>query len=133
MKRQEDDEVDLAALRESEAEFRAAFESAPDAPGPAADLLDVAFDGEVILWRGPAPYYFVRLPGEPAAAVHGVSRIATYGWGCIPVSARIGDSEFGTALFPKDGGYLLPIKAVVRKAEQLEQGDVVPVRMVIRS
>ena len=62
-----------------------------------------------------------------------MSRIATYGWGCIPVSARIGDSEFGTALFPKDGGYLLPIKAVVRKAEHLEQGDVVPVRMVIRT
>ena len=137
MKRQDDDEADLAALRESEAEFRAAFEAAPDAlpdaPGPAADLLDVAFSGEVVFWRGPSPYYFVRLPGEQAAAVHAVSRMATYGWGCIPVSARIGDSDFGTALFPKDGGYLLPIKAVVRKAEQLEQGDVVPVRMVIRS
>ncbi len=137
MKRQDEEEADLAAVRESEAEFRAAFEAlpdgAPEAPASAADPLDLAFRGEVVFWRGPAPFYFVRLPGDPAAAVHAVSRIATYGWGCIPVSARIGDSEFGTALFPKDGGYLLPIKAVVRKAEHLEQGDVVPVRMVIRT
>jgi hypothetical protein len=133
MTRPEDGEADLAALREAEAEFRAAFEAVGDVASPATDLVDVAFSGEVIVWRGPAPYYFVRLPDQPAAAVHAVSRVATYGWGCIPVSARIGDSEFGTALFPKDGGYLLPIKAVVRKAEQLEQGDVVPVQLVIRT
>ena len=132
MKRDDVGEADLAALRESEAEFRAAFEAAPEAAAPTASLVDVAFDGEVIVWRGPAPYYFVRLPGQPAAAVHAVASLATYGWGCIPVDARIRDTEFGTALIPKDGGYLLPIKAVVRKAERLEQGDVVPVRMFIR-
>ena len=36
--------------------------------------------------------------------------MATYGWGVIPVVARIGDVEFETSLFPKDGGYLLPLK-----------------------
>ena len=44
-----------------------------------------------------------------------------------------GGTEFGTALIPKDGGYLLPVKAVVRKAERLEQGDTVPVEMAIRT
>ena len=82
----------------------------------------MAFSGEVIFWRGPAPFYFVGCPDEPAAAVHAVSHIATYGWGCIPVSARIRDTEFGTALIPKDGGYLLPLKAVVRKAEAAGAG-----------
>ncbi len=133
MERHDDGEADIAALRESEAEFRSAFEAAPDVEAPAADILDVAFSGEVIVWRGPAPFYFVRLPDEPAAAVHAVSRIASYGWGCIPVSARIGDTDVGTALIPKDGGYLLPVKAVARKAEGLEQGDTVQVRMVIRT
>jgi hypothetical protein len=89
--------------------------------------------GEVIAWRGPAPFYFVKLPGEPAAAVHAVSHVASYGWGCIPVSARIRDTEFGTALIPKDGGYLLPVKAAVRKAERLEPGDTVAVQMSIRT
>jgi hypothetical protein len=135
MEREDHGEGDLAALRESEAEFRAAFEPAPDAasdvPGPAAGLVDVAFSGEVIVWRGPAPFYFVRLPDEPAAAVHAVSHVASYGWGCIPVGARIRDTQFGTALIPRDGGYLLPLKAVVRNAEGLEQGDTVQVRMVI--
>ena len=133
MERHDDGEADIAALRESEAEFRAAFEAAPDAAGPSGDILDVTFSGEVIFWRGPAPFYFVRVPDEPAAAVKAVSRIASYGWGCIPVSARIGDTDVGTALIPKDGGYLLPVKAVARKAEGLEQGDTVPVRMIIRT
>ena len=133
MERHEDGEADIAALRESEAEFRAAFEAAPEVAAPAPDILDVAFTGEVIFWHGPAPFYFVRVPDEPAAAVHAVSGIASYGWGCIRVSARIGDTDVGTALIPKNGGYLLPVKAVVRKAEGLEQGDTVPVRMVIRT
>src|SRR5689334_8549531 len=108
MRREHDEagEADLAALREAEAEFRAAFEAAPDLVPSTSNLVDVAFDGEVIVWRGPAPYYFVRLPAQPAAAVHAVSGIATYGWGCIPVDARIRDTEFGTALIPREGGYM---------------------------
>ena len=34
-----------------------------------------------------------------------VANQLTYGWGCIPVQATIGDTDFDTALFPKDGGF----------------------------
>jgi hypothetical protein len=37
----------------------------------------------------------------------------------IPVQARIGETEWRTSLWLKDGGYLLPIRADVRKAEGL--------------
>jgi hypothetical protein len=47
----------------------------------------------------------------------------------IPVTARIGKTEWKTSLFPKDGRYILPVKASVRKAESLEEGASVAVRL----
>jgi hypothetical protein len=58
--------------------------------------------------------------------------MATYGWGVIPVVARIGDTDFETSLFPKDGGYLLPLKDAVRKPEGIRTGDEVTVEMTVR-
>jgi hypothetical protein len=50
----------------------------------------------------------------------------------IPVHVRIGKTGWQTSLFPKDGLYLVPIKASVRKAEELEEGDEVSVRLEVR-
>jgi hypothetical protein len=44
---------------------------------------------------------------------------------------RIGKTEFQTSLFPKDDRYLVPIKASVRKAENLGEGDRVTVRLEV--
>jgi hypothetical protein len=44
---------------------------------------------------------------------------------------QIGASEWATSLFPKDGGYVLPVKASVRTSERLEQGDPVTVRLTV--
>ncbi|MCB0026013.1 MAG: DUF1905 domain-containing protein, partial [Caldilinea sp.] len=41
----------------------------------------------------------------------------------------IGKSTWTTSLFPKDGRYILPIKTSVRKAEGLDEGDTVHVRL----
>src|SRR5436190_756221 len=71
------------------------------------------FAGRIIEWRGPAPYYYVPVPEPEAADIHEVAAVATYGWGVIPVEARIGEVTFTTSLFPKDGGYLLPLKDAV--------------------
>ncbi|MFJ8105720.1 DUF1905 domain-containing protein [Streptomyces sp. NPDC096132] len=94
--------------------------------------MELDFTGSVIEWRGPAPYYFVRVPDEEATDIQEVAAMATYGWGVIPVEARIGEVVFETSLFPKDGGYLLPLKAAVRKPEGLSAGDEVTVGMTVR-
>ena len=52
-------------------------------------------------------------------------------WGCIPVEVRLRSSVWRTSLFPKDGRYLMPIKAVVRRAERLAQGDLVEVDLLV--
>ena len=91
--------------------------------------MNLEFDGSIIFWRGPAPFYFVPVPAEQSDALKAISEFVTYGWGVIPVQARIGQTSWKTSLFPKDGLYLVPVKASVRKAEDLEQGDIVSVRL----
>ncbi len=87
----------------------------------------VEFSGTLWFWKGPAPWYFVTVPDEQCRDLQAASRLVTYGWGMIPVRARVGGTEFRTSLFPKDDRYLLPIKASVRRTERLEEGDEVVV------
>lgn len=94
--------------------------------------MELFFTGRVIEWRGPSPYYFVTVPDEQCADIREVAVMATYGWGVIPVEARIGGSAFTTSLFPRDGSYLLPLKTAVRKPQGLSAGDDVTVEMTIR-
>jgi len=90
------------------------------------------FAGTVIEWRGPSPYYFVPVPAEESADIGEVAAMATYGWGVIPVLARIGETDFETSLFPKDGGYLLPLKDAVRKPQGITAGQNVTVGLTVR-
>ena len=94
--------------------------------------MELTFAGRVVEWRGPAPYYFVPLPEEESTAIHEVAAMASYGWGVIPVEASIDELDFETSLFPKDGGYLLPLKDAVRRPLGLATDDQVDVRMTIR-
>ena len=91
--------------------------------------MDFEFSGEVFQWRGPAPYYYVALPEQDSADLKEASSLLTYGWGVIPVVVRIGETEWETSLFPRDGLYLVPLKDKVRRAEGIGDGDVVQVRM----
>jgi hypothetical protein len=87
------------------------------------------FSGEIIEWRGPAPFYFVTVPDEQSADIEAVASTITYGWGAIPVRARIGTTDFTTSLFPKDERYLVPVKDAVRRAEGVGLGDTVTVHL----
>ena len=92
--------------------------------------MDLEFSGEVWEWRGPAPYYFVTVPDDEAQALHDVAHVS-YGWGMIPVAVQIGRTRWTTSLWPKDGEYVVPVKAQVRKAEKLDVGDEVTVRLTL--
>ncbi|HEV3268974.1 MAG TPA: DUF1905 domain-containing protein [Acidimicrobiales bacterium] len=89
------------------------------------------FSGEIWFWRGPSPFHFVTVPDEESAELHAVSSLLSYGWGVIPVTARVGETNWKTSLFPKDGGYLVPIKSVVREVERLELGDTVQIVLTL--
>ncbi|MET7705434.1 DUF1905 domain-containing protein [Micromonospora sp. NPDC005189] len=86
--------------------------------------MEWAFDGEIIEWRGPAPYFFVAMPESDSAELKEATRSLAY-WGQVPVHVVIGGTEFRTALFPRQGRYLVPLKDAVRKAQGISEGDVV--------
>jgi len=94
--------------------------------------MQIEFNGEIWYWHGPSPFYFVTVPAEQSEALKVISGLVTYGWGMIPVSARIGNTQWKTSLFAKDGRYIVPIKASVRESENLAEGDNVTVRLEVR-
>ena len=89
------------------------------------------FSGEMFNWRGPAPHYFVFLPVVISEEIKVLAKSFSYGWGAIAVAVKIGNSSWETAIFPKDGRYLVPIKKVIRFAEQLEVGEQVEIELEI--
>lgn len=76
--------------------------------------MDFEFDGEVVEWRGPAPFWFLRVPAEESEDIKLAAKGLEY-WGQVPVTVRINDEVFTTALFPRDGCYLVPLKVAARR------------------
>lgn len=93
--------------------------------------MNIEFDDKIWYWRGPAPWYFVTVPPEECQELKAVLKLVTYGWGMIPVNAQIGNTTWTTSMFPKDGRYIVPIKASIRRAEKLTEGDTVTVRIEV--
>ncbi|MDF3045201.1 MAG: hypothetical protein K0R30_1429 [Ornithinibacter sp.] len=93
--------------------------------------MELEFTGEVWHWRGPAPYHFVSVPEGDCGALEMAAPLVSYGWGMIPVGVRLGSTVWATSLWPKDGGYVVPLKDLVRRAEDVEVGDVVTLRLTI--
>ena len=93
--------------------------------------MEFEFSNEIWEWRGPAPFYFVSVPEGQAEEIREAAKVLTYGWGMIPVVATIGQIEFKTSMFAKNGTYVLPLKNVVRLPLKLAAGDTVSVSMVL--
>ncbi|MDP9101154.1 MAG: DUF1905 domain-containing protein [Actinomycetota bacterium] len=91
--------------------------------------MHLEFAGEVWFWKGPAPWHYVTVPEPESAEIAAVASAVTYGWGVIPVTATVGGTTWTTSLFPKDGRYLVPLKAAVRRAEEIELGESIRVRL----
>jgi hypothetical protein len=92
--------------------------------------MEFDFEGPVVEWRGPAPFYFVAIPADESAEFKAAAKGIEY-WGQVPVAVRIRDTQFSTALFPRDGRYLLPLKAAIRKSARIALDDTVAVELSI--
>jgi Domain of unknown function (DUF1905) len=91
-------------------------------------------DGRELRWRGlvlegTGPWRFLTVPPEICEALAVSATHVSYGWGMVPVTAHIGGTRWKTSLFPKDGRYLVPVRASVRSAEGIELGDTVTVHL----
>jgi hypothetical protein len=93
--------------------------------------MNLQFSGEIWFWRGPSPFHFVTVPDEECAELAAASSLVTYGWGMIPAAARIGETDWTTSLFPKNGKYIVPLKDAVRNAEGIDVGDTVTISLTV--
>ncbi|WP_341956601.1 DUF1905 domain-containing protein [Microbacterium sp. LWH13-1.2] len=93
--------------------------------------MQLRFSGAIWFWRGPAPFHFVTVPPTESEMIGDVASVVTYGWGMIPASVTIGSTTVTTALWPKDGGYIVPIKKVLQDREGVTIDDVVDLTLDI--
>ncbi|HUD30322.1 MAG TPA: DUF1905 domain-containing protein [Novosphingobium sp.] len=94
-----------------------------------------------VLWRwtggaNNGTWHFLTIDGEAGEALSGTALMRrlegqSRGFGSLKVKARIGGTLFATSVFPSkaDGGWILPVKASVRKAEGIGEGDAVEVSL----
>jgi Domain of unknown function (DUF1905) len=98
-----------------------------------ADIVIVVFDGELWIWdaRRADSWTFVSLPAEVSEEIRELSDGPPRGFGSLRARVTIGRSTWATSIFPdtKRNCYVLPIKRAVRKAEDLETGDVATVTL----
>jgi Domain of unknown function (DUF1905) len=95
----------------------------------------VAFTAPCWLYQGKGAWYFVTLPSDSAAEISYFSKALNggkrTGWGSVRVTVQIGATVWQTSLFPdsKNKSYLLPLKAAVRKAENIIESKPVTVKI----
>lgn len=92
--------------------------------------MTIEFTGEIVEWRGPAPFLFVRTPDWVTEEIKSVSSQVTYGWGCLPAALSVGKTTVKTALFPREGAYMVPIKMALQKRERVGLGDEIALTLV---
>jgi Domain of unknown function (DUF1905) len=95
------------------------------------ERMRLEFSGDIWFWKGPSPFHFITVPEDECVELEAAASLVTYGWGMIPVTAQIGDTTWTTSLFPKNGGYIVPVKQLVQRAERLEVGDVVTIELTV--
>jgi hypothetical protein len=91
--------------------------------------MHLTITGPLWFWRGPAPWHFATVPEPESAELATIADAVSYGWGMIPARVTIGTSSWSTALWPKDGGYIVPIKTDIRTAQHLDIDDSVTLRL----
>ena len=85
------------------------------------------------IWQGASAagrWYFITLPEEQSGDFRAEAFGNRRGFGSVRVEASLGDVAWRTSVFPlKSGGYLLPVKAAVRKKAGIGAGDEVTVTL----
>jgi hypothetical protein len=105
---------------------------------PAQDTDTVGFTAPLSVWRteqyGDIGYVTIEGAAAEAIAAHELMRRLELGrrrgFGSVKVEAEIGASRWSTSVFPqKGGGWFLPVKKAICRAEGIAAGDQVAVRL----
>jgi len=91
--------------------------------------------GKVWLYPGMAGWHFVTLPKKQSAEIKARFGLMKRGWGSLSIVITIGKTSWKTSIFPdkKAGAYLLPLKAEVRRKENITAGDTITFSVEVRT
>lgn len=84
------------------------------------------------IWKGEAPgrWYFITIPEEQSQEIRAHSVVGPRGFGAVRVEATVDEVKWRTSVFPLNrGGYLLPVKAEIRRKTGIAAGDEVTVSL----
>ena len=89
------------------------------------------------IWLYPAEnasWHFITIPKDITLRIREIKPKTPRGWGSVRVSAKIGKTLWDTSIFPdtRSDTYILPVKASVRHAEGLFEGDTVHFTFTLR-
>ncbi len=89
------------------------------------------FDAELWLHAGEAVWFFVTVPEDVSDDIEARTVDESRGFGSVRVRVSVGATTWATSVFPdsKRGAYILPVKKAVRKAEGIDDGDVVTITL----
>lgn len=89
---------------------------------------------KVWVYPGVAGWHFVSVPKKQSQNITKTFGAIKHGWGSLPVTATLGQSSWETSIFPdsKTGTYLLPLKASIRKKEQVSAGQTIEFLLIIK-
>ena len=89
---------------------------------------------EVLRYPGITGWHYVTLPDEIVDDIRARFGSSARAFGSLAVSVAVGHSEWTTSIFfdNNTATYLLPLKADVRKREQVAEGDTVTVRLAVK-
>lgn len=99
-----------------------------------AQRIEFSLRAKVWRWQGAASWHFVSVDKKNSRTIRELFGTPRHGWGSIPVTVTLGGSMWKTSIFPdsKRGAYILPLKALVRKAEGIATGDTARFTLRIR-
>jgi hypothetical protein len=81
-------------------------------------------------WNGPAAWFFAYIPDRESKTLKKLPR--SRGFGSVRVRATTGKTTWDTSVFPtKEGPYVIPIKASVRRKEGIDDGDTIQLSLTI--
>lgn len=86
------------------------------------------------IWKGQSAgrWYFLTVPEEQSDEIRAAAFGSPRGFGSVRVEASVRGVTWRTSVFPlNSGGYLLPVKAAVRKRAELTAGDEVTVDLTL--
>jgi len=94
-----------------------------------------SFVAQLWEWTARPNWFFVALPEDTTDDIDAEFGSRAAGWGSIKVEVSVGSSTWQTSIFPDEGRgcFVLPVKASVRRAEDLHEGDPVAVRLRVRT